>query len=176
MKKTKSVWHFLHDTAIWWSPIVAGFIGAFGVHWLTRSRELEAWVRNCQKEEWKELLSALTKAELALANLAAGLRSELLANYADGVMEEYKTAVNDAYRTLHDRLFIQAALEKHNLPEQWDAIRTGVHDLIHSQVIARKSLAGYSGEFGRIKRLMRIVALEQTAPKSFWQRLKFWRD
>jgi len=118
----------------------------------------------------------LTKAELALANLAAGLRSELLANYADGVMEEYKTAVNDAYRTLHDRLFIQAALEKHNLREQWDAIRTDVHDLIHTEVLVRSSLTSYSGEFGRIKRLMRNVALAQTAPKSFGQRLKFWRE
>jgi hypothetical protein len=176
MIETKSIWSILHDTAIWWSPIVAGFIGAFGVHLLSQSRELEAWVRNCQKEEWKELLSTLTKAELALANLAAGLRSELLPDYATGVIEEYKTAVNDAYRTLHDRLFIQAALEKHNLPEQWDAIRTGIHDLIHSEVFVQESLISYSGEFGRIKRLMRNVALEQTAPKSFGQRLIFWRD
>jgi hypothetical protein len=176
MFENRNVWPVLHDSAIWWSPIVAGFIGAFGVHWLTRSRELEAWVRNCQKEEWKELLSALTKAELAVAHLAAGLRSEFLPDYEVGVMEEYKITLNDAYRTLHDRLFIEAALERHNLPAQWDAIRTGVHDLIRSQVIARKSLEGYSGEFGRIKRLMRNVALEQIAPKSFWQRLRSRRN
>lgn len=51
--------------------IGGGIVSGFLVHWLTRSREQEAWVRNCEKEEWRELITALTKAEIAISTLVA---------------------------------------------------------------------------------------------------------
>jgi len=50
------------------AAIIAAMVGGVGsgflVHWLTRSKEQEASVRDPDKEELRELLSALTKIEI----------------------------------------------------------------------------------------------------------------
>jgi hypothetical protein len=76
-----SVWNTYVKDAV---PIVAAIIAAlvggissgFFVHWLTRSREQEASVRDSDKEEWRELLSALTKIEMYEAdrNIRSGFQ------------------------------------------------------------------------------------------------------
>lgn len=43
------------------AALVGGVGGGFLVHWLTRSRKQEASVRDADKDELRELLSALTK-------------------------------------------------------------------------------------------------------------------
>lgn len=43
------------------AALVGGVTGGFLVHWLTRSRKQEASVRDADKDELRELLSALTK-------------------------------------------------------------------------------------------------------------------
>ena len=68
----ESVWSMYAKDAM---PIVAATVAAliggtgsgFLVHWLTRSREQEAPLRDADKEEWRELLSALTKVQMYTA-------------------------------------------------------------------------------------------------------------
>lgn len=159
-----------------WNPIVAGFIGALVVHLLTRSREQEAWVRNCKKEEWRELLSALTKAEFALTGFVVAVRSEPEQSpERERLFDLYESAVADAYRVLLDRIFIHAALEKDSLSAQWEYIRSNVHSA-HRTLISEDNLVTRLGEFVRLKRLMREAALNQTAPKGVWHRLLFRKD
>src|ERR1700761_921061 len=105
-----SVWNTYVKDSI---PLISALIGAFGggivsgfvVHWLTRSREREGWVRDCEKEEWKELFMALTKSETTLAAFSAA--------YASGIQEERQKALDaftvasrEANLMLRSRLFI----------------------------------------------------------------------
>ena len=46
------------------AALVGGIASGFFVHWLTRAREQKASVRDSDREEWRELLSALTKIEM----------------------------------------------------------------------------------------------------------------
>ena len=55
MIETGDIWPIVSATAVWWSPIVAGFIGAFGVHLLTQSSEREKWIFDSKKQEYREI-------------------------------------------------------------------------------------------------------------------------
>lgn len=74
-QNTFNAWDAIKATVLWWSPVVAGFIGSYGTNWLTRSREQEAWIRACEKEEWRELFTALTRTETMLDLLARAVNN-----------------------------------------------------------------------------------------------------
>ena len=61
----------LKATALWWSPIVAGFIGAFGTHLHTQSRERERGILDCKKQEYRELLTALAQSHSVILSMHA---------------------------------------------------------------------------------------------------------
>jgi len=46
------------------AALVGGIASGLLVYWLTRSREREASMRDFETDEWRELLSALTKIQL----------------------------------------------------------------------------------------------------------------
>lgn len=64
-----SVWDtYIKDSIPIVAAAVAALVGGIGsgflAHWLTRSRKQEASVGDSEKDEWRELLSALTKIEM----------------------------------------------------------------------------------------------------------------
>jgi len=68
-------WPVVRSTAVWWSPVAAGFIGALGVHLLTPSREREKWILDSKKAEYRELLSALSQAHMSATELSVQIGS-----------------------------------------------------------------------------------------------------
>ena len=76
MLETKDFWPIVRTTAVWWSPIVAGFIGAFGVHLLTQSREREKWILDSKKAEYRELLSVLSQAHMSTSSGPPGFANK----------------------------------------------------------------------------------------------------
>jgi hypothetical protein len=67
-----------------WSTILlslaVALVSAITVHVLTKSREQETWARNCAREEWRELVTALSKAEMAILRFANAKTSSTLDN------------------------------------------------------------------------------------------------
>lgn len=107
---------FAHNTAVWWGPVLAGFIGALGVHLLTRSREREFWIRDCEKEEWRELVTAMTKAEVLLVEVGSAFKNKTITNEQ---LDVFNKAAIDAYRTILDRIFIADVIARTQLMERW---------------------------------------------------------
>ena len=104
------------STAVWWSPVVAGFIGAFGVHLLTQSREREKWILDSKKAEYRELLSALSQAHMSTIELSAGY-----AAFTDDPQKYSSVAriQNDSVRIFSDRIFITNDLALNDLQQAW---------------------------------------------------------
>ncbi len=118
MIETKDIWPIVSATAVWWSPIVAGFIGAFGVHLLTQSSEREKWILDSKKQEYRELLSALSQSHINTRSLRPGW-----AKYPDANNKERHASIfqmqDDSLRLFSDRLFITNDLPLDAFRESW---------------------------------------------------------
>ena len=102
MLEIKDFWPIVQTTAVWSSPIIAGFIGAFGVHLLTQSQEREKWILDSKKAEYRELLSALSQAHMSTRSGLPGF-----ANTED--QQPYSSIPsiqNNSVRIFSDRIFI----------------------------------------------------------------------
>ena len=84
-----------------WVP-VGPLVGILSAHYLTRSWQRTQWIADNQKEEYRKLLAALTKINVALLDLHSG--SGDLQTLNDG-MNEFSQATNTC-------LFITDFLEK----------------------------------------------------------------
>jgi hypothetical protein len=93
--------------------LVAAIVAAFTVHWLTRSREHEIWVRDRKMNEWKELIGALATAHVSILGTKTTLRAP----------DERRRLRTEAEATLariaSDRIFIADDLAKIRFWERW---------------------------------------------------------
>jgi hypothetical protein len=160
MIETKNVWLILHDTAIWWSPIVAGFIGAFGVHLLGQSREREKWILDSKKQEFKELVSALSQAYIMTLAKTDGTHS-----LEDRL--QFIATKNETVRIFVDRIFIVKDLDLDSLSLRW---RTAMGMYDH-----KKDAKNFKTEYEAIRDQI-VKAANRAAPKTAWQLFLFWRD
>lgn len=55
-------------SAVW--AVVAPLVGIFLGHYLTRSWQREQWLRDCRKEEFRELLTTFTRSYATLVPLS----------------------------------------------------------------------------------------------------------
>src|SRR5580692_4697435 len=60
MQPFADAWSFIKSSAVVWGPFVSGVVAAFIVHLLTQSREREKWILDCKKQEFKDLLNAMS--------------------------------------------------------------------------------------------------------------------
>jgi len=165
-------WSVVQNTAIWWSPIVAGFIGAFGVHLLTQSRDREKWILNSKKQEFRELLSALSQAYTSTRSVSPGF-----AAYPSADTKERDSSIflkqDDSLRLFSDRLFITTDLPLNSLRESW---RKAMEDYSYSKGLTIGSpyshFSNFDAEYARIKDAI-VVAANRSVPKTAMQRLMF---
>ena len=175
-----SIWNTYIKYSI---PIVSATIGALGggivsgfvVHWLTRSREQEAWLRSCVKEEWKELFMQLGKMEhstISLANAYKSGDSSAIRKELDSMADND----NDLHIMSHSRLFIREDLQKSRLFRQW--FETYSAHVKAASVLDEEQQFALGDEFDRIHYEMRAVMMSQLAPQRQWRwrRLQFWED
>jgi hypothetical protein len=172
MLEIKDFWPIVQTTAVWWSPIVAGFIGAFGVHLLTQSQEREKWILDSKKEEYRELLSALSQAHMCTRSGPPGF-----ANIED--QHQYSAIApiqNNSVRIFSDRIFITKDLPLLDLQKSW---RKAMKDYSYAGPSTLGTLSTpvtvFDTEYGRIKDGIVAVA-NQSVPKTAWQRLMFWKE
>ena len=94
-------WNSIRSSAVWVNPIVSGFIAAVVVHLLTQSRERERWILDCKKQEFRELLSALSDAYSKTITMLSPQRP------LDG--DEHtrlQEAQSNSVRIIRDRIYI----------------------------------------------------------------------
>lgn len=165
-------WTLLRNTAVWWSPVVAGFIGAFGVHLLTQSREREKWILDSKKAEFRELLSALSQAHSSTRSASAGF-----ANRDDRT--EYKAIIpiqDDSVRVFSDRLFVNNDLPLQELQRAWSKVMEYYSYTMDGWDIEARlnPVATLDKEYDRIKDAI-VAAASRSVPKTAMQRLMFWK-
>jgi hypothetical protein len=105
-------WWLTLSFAVW--AAVGPLVGLLVGHFLTRSWQKKQWLLDNEKQEYRELLDALSGAYLSLA------KTELVRG-TDRVRSTPETseAEDAAYRLLNDRIFIASKLKEENVFEQW---------------------------------------------------------
>jgi hypothetical protein len=153
------VWSLIKTTLPVWGPlfwaIISGFIGALGVHLLTQSREREKWILDCKKQEFKELMSALTESYVWTIRLRGPSDEEMQKSHAE--------ARANALRVFRDRLYISDDLPLEPFATQWDHTSTLYMDL---RIVRR--------DYEEIRTAI-ISAANKAVPKTTMQRLQFWK-
>jgi hypothetical protein len=85
-------------------PLVGVLIGA----WLTRRGDFKNWERENRKEECRELIIAITHAATLAINVGSGTSGD-----------EAYNAYLETVKTIHDRIFIAADIEKAEILDIW---------------------------------------------------------
>ena len=150
------LWNLLKTTATIWGPfvsgLIAGLIAAFVVHLLTQSRERERWILDCQKEEFKELLTAIAESYLPTLRTVGQSFSAL----DEQDQRQLSTVTANAFRCFQDRLYIVDHLNLNELSNAWIlALSSRNIDLLQT-------------EYKRISETI-VVAANKAVPK-FWKR------
>lgn len=176
MLERMDFWTVVRSTAVWWSPIAAGFIGAFGVHLLTQSREREKWILDSKKSEYRELLSALSNAYSRIRSATAGF-----GNFPSADTKERDEAIflvtDESLRLFSDRLFITNDLPLSDLRESWrKAIKSYSYSECDWTIGSQYSpIADLDSDYERIKEEI-VAAANRSVPKTAWQRVMFWKE
>ena len=93
---------------------LAGVVVGAGLTYLfSRSKEHEQWLRDNRKEEYRELLSAISEAFLIVHKYGSGPFGPL---ENQGIVESVK---HKSFRILHDRIFIADELKKADIRSKW---------------------------------------------------------
>jgi len=164
-------WPVVQNTAVWWSPVVAGFIGAFGVHLLTQSREREKWILDSKKAEYRELLSALSQAYMSTISAPSG--------FANQENQEQYSAIrptqDDSLRIFSDRIFITIDLPVLELQTSWYKAMDDYSYAGPWSLGTPSPMDHFQQEFNRIRDHI-VSAASRAVPKTVWQRLMFWKE
>jgi hypothetical protein len=110
----KQIGEFLKSTV----PLIGVFGGLFVGAILTRSAERKKWLNDCRKDEFKELLTTLTGASMALISEYDGGRAARIYFRPEDVWEPHDSYMK-SLRVLKDRIFIADDLEKLKVFERW---------------------------------------------------------
>jgi hypothetical protein len=115
------LWNLLKASAPFWSPFLSALIAALLVHLLTQSRERERWILDCKKQEFKELMTALTESYVWTIRMHGPSDEQLQRSHAE--------ARANVLRVFRDRLYISDDLPLGPLAQQWDHTSTLSMDL-----------------------------------------------
>jgi hypothetical protein len=94
--------------------VVGTYLGAFLNQHFSKSARREEWLRDNKKQEYKELLTALSNAYLTLIRF--GTPGTALPGEIERQISDTEA---DSYRVLRDRLFIAVELESKNISQLW---------------------------------------------------------
>jgi hypothetical protein len=151
------LWNSVWKTAPIWGPFLSALIAAFLVHLLTQFRERERWILDCKKQEFKELMSAISESYLASLEAWTPLgpppRSFVLGEQAQRTLSTAKT---NGYRVMNDRIYIVRDLDLRELSSAW------------MTALNSEDLGRLEREYTRISAAI-IRAANKADPK-FWKR------
>jgi hypothetical protein len=142
-----------------WSPLASGLVAAFVVHVLTQSREREKWILDCKRQEFKELMSAITVSYL----MTLQTHGSPIRTVDSEELRRLENAKVDALRVSWDRVFIVNDLPLNEIGNRW------------SRALGLYANRGQlDEEYARIGRSI-VDAANRCVPKSAFQQLQFWR-
>ena len=148
-------WNILSLTVPVWSPLLSGLLAAFIVHLLTQSRERERWVSDCKKQEFKELVSALTESYIWCLRAVPPVGADILRSRDE--------ANANALRAIRDRIYITS-----ELPLKEFAIRWSHASTLYMQPDR------VSKEYEEIRTAI-VDAASKCIPETSMHVLKFWK-
>jgi hypothetical protein len=110
--------------------LITTFVGIIGAlagviigQRMARSWQREQWRLDCRKEEFKEVVSAISNAVIHHMVFVASKGSPV-----PQPMQGYIDTMKVVFQTLTDRIYIAADLEKANIPQRFLAIMTELRD------------------------------------------------
>ena len=121
--------------------LIAGILlGAFVTHTLSKSARHEEWLRDARRQEYKEVLTALSTAYLELIRF--GTPGTVIPGEIERRISDLEA---ETYRVLQDRILIANELESKDIPRLWtEAVEN----------FARSRTEGYERRFAeRYKRI-----------------------
>jgi hypothetical protein len=145
--------------AVW--GVVAPLVGIFLGNYLTKSWQREQWLKDCRKEECRELLTALAKAHMKLAFLKLQ-ESQLTPEVHAQIIE----AMESASITLHDRIYIAEDVKQKKLYGLWNTATRKFQEN-HDQ-------ASFSEVYAQISGL--IVSIATRDNPTWFRRFVDWVD
>jgi hypothetical protein len=92
-------------------PLVGILIG----HYLTRSWQQKQWLLDRRKEEWRELMTALS------GSLSAALKIYPMRALDSDEQREIVDAHTNCFRIIRDRIFIASEIKQLDLENRWSA-------------------------------------------------------
>jgi hypothetical protein len=130
-------------------------------HFLTRSWQREQWHMDQRRQEYRELLTAITNAYMALIRSDYGDES----NFIRFTLEV--AAVRDeSFRTLRDRIYIAGEIANADILGQWDTAVTNYE-------YDKKEERRFAERFTNINNQLIFLALH---PRKRPSRSRVWRD
>ena len=96
--------------------IVGTVLGAFLTQHLGKSARREEWLRDTRKQEYKEVLTALSTAYLELVRYGTPGTVVVVPGEIERRISDLEAAT---YRVLHDRIFIARELESEDISKRW---------------------------------------------------------
>jgi hypothetical protein len=114
-----------HTLIVWGA--IGPLIGILVGHILTRSWQQKQWMLDRRKEEWRELLTTLTRSFVTICKLTGPMRA------LDGDdMRALDEAQTVAQTTIRDRIFIAKEVKELKIYETWvTATRAFEKDMIY---------------------------------------------
>jgi len=157
-------WDSIKSSAVVWGPFVSGLVAAFIVHLLTQSREREKWILDCKKQEYRELMEALSDMFVGYeetVNVFDGEKNKRLAE-----------AVKRFTCVVRTRLYIAKDISLEQIQREWMAAVTQWREVDNYQ-----SEAEFKNLFVLYERIRHriIEAANRSVPKTAMQRLAFWK-
>lgn len=140
-----------------------GIVGTFGgsmvSQFLTRATTRQQWLMDNKKQEFRELLTALSAAYMKLAQIAAP--DEV---HPPELKQQADTLKVEAYRILRDRLYIAEEVAQVGALDLWDP---ATHNLQ-----ATKDFRTFAGRFTELQNELVAIALERTAMPNWTHRVR----
>jgi hypothetical protein len=102
----------------------AGIGGILLGHYLTRSWQHEQWLRDKRYDDYQTVLSAITAAYLAITRVNNATFTSM---YTEDMARELEVIKADAFRVLHDRIFIAGELRNAAVMKKWLYVLDSYH-------------------------------------------------
>jgi hypothetical protein len=114
-----------------WSSLIGGLgigsvIGGLVQQYFSAKQRHREWVKDNKKQEWRELIAALSQSVHRILQKTPDLRFEgmvaISGEQEKQLLEAYLEADLEARRIIEDRLFISSWVQRENVLERWQLI------------------------------------------------------
>ena len=122
----------------------ATLTGVYLTQRFSRQVNREHWLLDNKKQEYRELLTALTQAFSAVVELYSALIAHTIVVQTPAQEAEYDEIMTTAMVVVSDRLFIRREMKQINLAKRWQ-------DLVKGLSVSEEAMMQFSSTFNGIR-------------------------